>query len=78
MLVTKSRLEKSWRPGRKSATLGLATFWLTLCRSLHEGVEDCSDLGLHEVHEALELNSYLMKMAKTFWTKTNSPPSKRL
>ena len=68
----------SWRPCRKSATLAtLATFLLTICRSLREGAEVCSDLGFHEVHAALELNSYLMKLMKTFWTKTNPPPSKK-
>ncbi len=69
---------ETWRPGRKS-TLELATFWLTLCRSqvLHEGAEACSGLGLHEVHEALELNSCLMKMVKTFWTKADPPSSKK-
>ena len=68
----------SWRPCRKSATLAtLAMFLLTICRSLRESAEVCSDLGLHEVHAALELNSYLMKLMKTFWTKTNPPPSKK-
>ena len=59
----------AWRPCRKSTTLAtLATFLLTICRSLREGAEVCSDLGFHEVHAALELNSYLMKLMKTFWT----------
>ena len=78
LLVMISIPMKSRRPGRKSATLVmLPTFWLTVCKRLHEGAEACSDLGLHEVHAALELNSYLMKLMKTFWTKTNPPPSKK-
>ena len=47
---------KTWRPCRKSATCGtLTAFYLTLCRSLHEGVEVCSGLGLHEADEAAEI-----------------------
>jgi len=68
-----------WRPGRESLTWELATFWVTVCRSLclRVGVEACSGLGLHEVHAALEMISYLAKLMKTFWTKTNPPPSEK-